>query len=555
MPRRRNAADDGADAAVADPTLVAAVPVQPAVAASAAEADGEGEDLCTLAELQGVDPSLPSVVLASVGLESLSRRSELARLLGRDNPAQGIEPGVVLQYDGRTKSNGNGQTSGNQQQHRMEDAGDAPQRPLRLVQWNIERCYKMSSILSLLRAQDADVVALQEVDIGCARSEWGDHMRTIAQALGMNCHFVAEFRELYSPLRPPEAQGGGVHGNAILSRFEHRAVRVVAHAASYPWETHGHHKREPRLGGRYSLALDVGLPGGAPPLRVYSVHMEVFAGGPLARLVCLAELFEAARDDYQAAQRAKARGDAAAAAAGASELSSAAHQAILGDFNTLSHGIARFSSSYCTDALRWGSLGYTEAEWLTRFVLHRAEGDAEGAHQAEAFLRRFVTTAPPKANNNASTSSVAVARPFTPAVIAALANPGFVCPFDAYDCATLSNYRGWFQGKLDWMLLRNITVVPHSAQTGNDDYTASDHKLLRCDVTLDAPVEQGAAGQGIVRYASKSSRDLARLMPLRRPRPGVITSSATRALIYLPQIAAFWLVVLLAGWTVMRSVS
>ena len=30
--------------------------------------------------------------------------------------------------------------------------------------------------------------------------------------------FLCEFEELWSPLRDADAQGGGVHGNAILSK-------------------------------------------------------------------------------------------------------------------------------------------------------------------------------------------------------------------------------------------------------------------------------------------------------------------------------------------------
>ena len=39
-----------------------------------------------------------------------------------------------------------------------------------LLQWNIERGYKLSAVVAALKAIDADVVALQEVDIGCDRS-------------------------------------------------------------------------------------------------------------------------------------------------------------------------------------------------------------------------------------------------------------------------------------------------------------------------------------------------------------------------------------------------
>lgn len=49
-----------------------------------------------------------------------------------------------------------------------------PAKQLRLscrnLQWNIERGYKLEEIVKELKNIDADVIALQEVDIGCERS-------------------------------------------------------------------------------------------------------------------------------------------------------------------------------------------------------------------------------------------------------------------------------------------------------------------------------------------------------------------------------------------------
>lgn len=43
-------------------------------------------------------------------------------------------------------------------------------RSLLSAQWNIERGYKLEEVIQQLRSIDADVIALQEVDIGCDRS-------------------------------------------------------------------------------------------------------------------------------------------------------------------------------------------------------------------------------------------------------------------------------------------------------------------------------------------------------------------------------------------------
>lgn len=39
------------------------------------------------------------------------------------------------------------------------------------------------------------------------------------------------------------------------------------------------------------------------------------------------------------------------------------HQTILGDLNTMAHGIARFSPKFCTDKMRFWSLGQSEASF------------------------------------------------------------------------------------------------------------------------------------------------------------------------------------------------
>jgi hypothetical protein len=57
-----------------------------------------------------------------------------------------------------------------------------------------------------------------QVDWGCERSGCADTGAAIARALGLNYIFVCEFQELHSPLRDARSQGGGVHGNAILSK-------------------------------------------------------------------------------------------------------------------------------------------------------------------------------------------------------------------------------------------------------------------------------------------------------------------------------------------------
>lgn len=51
----------------------------------------------------------------------------------------------------------------------------------------------------------------------------------IARALGLNYVFFSEFEELRSPLRDARSQGGGVHGNAILTKLDIIDVAIVPH--------------------------------------------------------------------------------------------------------------------------------------------------------------------------------------------------------------------------------------------------------------------------------------------------------------------------------------
>jgi endonuclease/exonuclease/phosphatase family metal-dependent hydrolase len=168
-------------------------------------------------------------------------------------------PGEVLRVDSRCGSH-----------------GDSGKTTIRLVQWNIERGYQLPKIIEQLKELDADIVCLQEVDIGCERTGRMDVGAVIAHELEYEYLFVCEFEELLSPVRDASLQGGGVHGNAILSKYDITSWSILEHS-HHPvdWNdpTHPRCQKEPRRGRRLTLAADIATPLGS--LRVYTVHLEV----------------------------------------------------------------------------------------------------------------------------------------------------------------------------------------------------------------------------------------------------------------------------------------
>ncbi|KAL7749483.1 hypothetical protein RI367_005037 [Sorochytrium milnesiophthora] len=347
-----------------------------------------------------------------------------------------MQPGDLVEYDFR-------------------DPAAAPRSPradpssVSVLQWNIERGYQLDKVIEMLEEHPADILCLQELDIECARSDNRHCAIEIARALKMKCIFVCEFIEIKSSVRRTRDQGGGYHGNAVLSRFDFTA-RVVPHLhQAFNWERDGMSKREPRVGSRYTLAAEVHVPGfhsrsatpsSSPDMEVdkilfYSAHLEVFCG-LLARVAQISEILADATSN-------KSRFPC---------------QVFCGDLNTMAHGIARFSPSYCNDGMRWRSLGTSEAEWLTDRVL------------------TFMTTDAPFNTNLMSLS-------LPSEVVQHARNPGFYEPFDPSTDITLASYGGYYSGKLDWMLCMGLEAT--ATAMGNDRYEASDHKWLRIVVRED----------------------------------------------------------------------
>ncbi|KAI9255806.1 Endonuclease/exonuclease/phosphatase [Phascolomyces articulosus] len=354
------------------------------------------------------------------------------------------QPGQLLTYDFRSLN--------------TTDITAEPKHSLKILQWNIERNYESDAIIKRLKKLDADVLILQEIDIGCKRSQGRNHMLELCEALGVKGGFVCEFVELESPLRKSRDQGGGIHGNAILSKYD-LDFNVIDHLYhGYDWDNNGEALCEPRKGKRYSLSATVHAPS-LPPVLCYCLHLEVFCG-IIDRVSSFSEIFQ------DASQHTK----------------KIPHQIICGDLNTMAHSIARLSSKYATDRYRILSLGETETNWWDRRVLgfHEQDGPINSKIATSGWfawiLPWFLIKHWPWLYMKGSG--------FNMDVLKKIRNPGFYDPWPI-DQVTLENpnYFGLFTAKLDWTMVRCMQVIDQSH--GNENYSESDHAYLLVDVVPD----------------------------------------------------------------------
>ena len=94
---------------------------------------------------------------------------------------------------------------------------------LRILTYNVHRCIGRDGKLMPERIADAiaelnpDVVALQELDVGCARTGHADQVSLIADALGMS--------RLFHPIC---RRGDELYGHALLSRHPLSLIRAAA---------------------------------------------------------------------------------------------------------------------------------------------------------------------------------------------------------------------------------------------------------------------------------------------------------------------------------------
>ena len=151
-------------------------------------------------------------------------------------------------------------------------------RFLRLVAWNIERGKLLDGIGAYLASEpllrEADILLLNEVDVGMARSGNRDVARELGEALGFEHVFGNSYLCLSRGNARDIARDGavanavGLHGNAVLSRYP----LVRAESFSVAISKDKFESSEKRLGHKKALWAEVDTPLGRLP--VCAVHLD-----------------------------------------------------------------------------------------------------------------------------------------------------------------------------------------------------------------------------------------------------------------------------------------
>ncbi len=177
-----------------------------------------------------------------------------------------------------------------------------PQRELKAVAWNIERGKRFHGVAEALarhpQLAGADLILLNEVDVGMGRSGNLDVPRALAQQLGLN-YVYCNYELLLSLGDAFERDHGtpntlGLHGAALLTRLP----VTRAGAIGLPEFSDKFHADEKRLGGKRALFCEVGTAAG--PLTVVLPHLDPFAppthrGAQMRRIARFVDRWDNAR--------------------------------------------------------------------------------------------------------------------------------------------------------------------------------------------------------------------------------------------------------------------
>lgn len=198
---------------------------------------------------------------------------------------------------------------------------------LKILSWNIERGADPDALAAYINHVAPDVVCLQEVDWGNRRTKNLDVLSRIANSTSMLGLFGVEFFEIQTPDRLKELAGGGVQGNAILTRVSPARHFRIELPVAFDWVNAPESKqeivrRERREGARFALCVEFDYFGKS--IVIGSAHFEDKDGGIGGRFAQFKTLAETIRETTS-------EGDASILA---------------GDFNTLENWMTSVTGSY-----------------------------------------------------------------------------------------------------------------------------------------------------------------------------------------------------------------
>lgn len=173
----------------------------------------------------------------------------------------------------------------------LTDETKEPYRNIKLLSWNIERGYEPKSIIDYIKNENPSIICLQEVDWNNKRTDEKDVLGFIAEELKMNGYFLTEFIEIESPKRSKVLQGGGVHGNAILSKIQPKKVFGVNLPVEYDWGN----SVQKRIGSRNAICAEFNIANRR--VVICSTHLEDKVSNPIRRIVQFDKLYKKLEND------------------------------------------------------------------------------------------------------------------------------------------------------------------------------------------------------------------------------------------------------------------
>jgi len=148
---------------------------------------------------------------------------------------------------------------------------------LRIAHWNIERGNNFDGVLHYLRTiqmlATADLLFLNELDVGMVRTGNRHVAKDLGQALGYHVAYVPEYLEMTKGVGDERDLSGenttALHGNAILSRYPISQTRIIELPSCFePFEFH-----EKRYGRRIAIVVDLDVNG--RNVTAITSHLEV----------------------------------------------------------------------------------------------------------------------------------------------------------------------------------------------------------------------------------------------------------------------------------------